>query len=91
VRGWTTCVAVAVAWALCSSALADEPAQAWQQAGAVGDERLAALRAGVAAPATLQQAGVILWDEPRKAPPPPRNASTDNGGSALLTASVTHR
>jgi hypothetical protein len=79
-----------LALALCSAAHADGQAQPWAQSRAVGDERLATLRAGVAAPMT-QQAGVILWDEPRKAPSPPRQASADNGGGAVLSASVVYR
>jgi hypothetical protein len=76
---------------LCAAAHADERAPLWQESRAVAEERLDALRAGVASPASLQQAGVILWDEPRKAPPPPRNAAADGGSGAVLTASVTYR
>lgn len=88
-RGRTRCIAMALALALCSAAQADERAQPWAQSRAVGDERLEALRAGVAARMT-QQAGVILWDEPRKSPPPPRNASADSVTCAVLATSV-HR
>ena len=89
-RGRTKCMAIAFAWALCSAALAEDQSQPWAQSRALGDERLAALRAGVAAP-TTQQAGVILWDEPRKAPPPPRSAGAENCACAVLAASVVHR
>jgi hypothetical protein len=75
--------------AVCAIAHADEQAQPWAQSRVVGDQRLEALRAGVAARMT-QQAGVILWDEPRKAPPPPRHAGADSGSCAVLAASV-HR
>jgi hypothetical protein len=81
---------MALALALCSTAHADEREQSWAQSRALDDERLAALRAGVAAP-LMPQAGVILWDEPRKSPPPPRNAAADHGACVLLTASVNHR
>ena len=89
-RSRTRCIAMALALALCPAAHADERAQPWAQARAVDDERLAALRAGVPAP-VIPQAGVILWDEPRKSPPPPRNAAADKGACVLLTASVNHR
>jgi hypothetical protein len=82
---------MALAFALCATAHADERAQPWAQSRAVAQERLAELRAGVAAPHGLQQAGVILWDEPRKAPPPPRHAGADSSGGAALTASVNYR
>jgi hypothetical protein len=74
--------------ALCAAAHAEEPAPAWTPGAALADERLESMRAGVAAPAGLQQAGVTLWDEPRKAPPPPRHAGADNAKSAVLTAAV---
>ena len=88
-RSRTRCIAVAFGLALCAIAHADERAQPWAQSRAVGDQRLEALRAGVAARMT-QQAGVILWDEPRKSPPPPRNASADSVTCAVLATSV-HR
>lgn len=86
-RGRMKGVAVAFAWALCATAHADERAAAWPQGRALADERLGELRAGVAAPAA-QYAGVILWDEPRKAPPPPRQAEPGHGSCAVLAASV---
>lgn len=89
-RGRNRCIAVAFGLAVCAIAHADEQTQPWAQSRAVDDGRLAALRAGVAAP-VMPQAGVILWDEPRKAPPPPRNAAADKGACVLLTASVNHR
>lgn len=88
-RSRTRCIAMALALALCPAAHADERAQPWAQSRAVGDQRLEALRAGVAARMT-PQAGVILWDEPRKSPPPPRNASADSVTCAVLATSV-HR
>jgi hypothetical protein len=43
------------------------------------DDQLEELRGGVSAPMTLQQVGVVLWDEPRKPLPPQRI----NGGEPL--------
>ena len=89
-RTRTACIALAVALAMCASAQAGERAPGFDASRAVADERLEALRAGVAPPAGLQQAGVTLWDEPRKSPPPPRNAAGEGGGAAL-TATVTYQ
>lgn len=44
----------------------------------LSDEQLAKLRAGMPAPAV---AGVVLWDEPRKEPPPLRSVSEPRGAS----------
>lgn len=95
--------AVAVACALCTGALAEERpgiprAQAPSGLAAVlereplEEERLAQLRGRLATPAELQQqAGVVLWDEPRKGVPPVRNGAEPGAGVSVTTSFTIHR
>ena len=93
---------VAIACALCTGALADEPAGVveGQQPGGLAaalsrepleEERLAQLRGRLATPTDLQQAGVVLWDEPRKGLPPPRNGAEASASVNVTTSFTIHR
>jgi hypothetical protein len=57
------------------------------------DEELADLRGRLLAPMGLQQAGVVLWDEPRKGltPPPPRNGGEQPHGPSITGGGTIHR
>jgi hypothetical protein len=93
-----------LACAFGSSALADEraaqnvPASHAEEPGRVTvdvsrpleDEQLAKLRGRLATPADLQQAGVVLWDEPRKGlPPPPVRTSGEPPSASSVSTSFT--
>lgn len=102
-RGWAKLIVVGFAWALCFSALAGDRAGLHalgrgcagpgipQASRPLDDERLDAMRAGLAAPAQLQQAGVILWDEPRKVLPPLRNGNHSGSGPSVNVTVTIHR
>jgi hypothetical protein len=99
-RKWFKAFAVGVAWAMCASALAEEQPDAVRavrdaeepfahvESAPLDDERLAQLRGRRATPAELTQAGVVLWDEPRKGPPPVRNGG-EPAGNVSVTSSFT--
>lgn len=101
-RRWGEAIAAGVALAMCASALAQEqpdasaavaeaearPAFARVHALPLDDERLAQLRGRRATPGDLTQAGVVLWDEPRKGLPPVRNGG-EPVGNVNVTSSFT--
>jgi hypothetical protein len=55
---------------------------------AVRDEELEQLRGRLPAPMTLQQVGVVLWDEPRRGPPPQRGSQSPPSSGVTVGATI---
>jgi hypothetical protein len=58
------------------------------EARAIGDEELEQLRGRLPAPMTLQQVGVVLWDEPRKGLPPQRGSQSPPPSGVTVGATI---
>jgi hypothetical protein len=95
---WLKTIALAFAGALSFGALADEQGGAFvfeSQPAIYGpppglplrDEELEELRGG-SPPPMVQQAGVVLWDEPRKPLPPQRTNAIDSPSSNSIAGAV---
>lgn len=92
---------IGIACALCFGARAgeraapDAEARAVEAPGAIAPQpldeaQLSRLRGRMASPADLRQAGVVLWDEPRKSMPPIRSGGEATSGTNVTTSFTIH-
>ena len=102
-RHWLNAAAVGLAWTLCVSAHADDGrAPTLRQVSShasealagesrpLQDEQLEKLRGRLAVPTATQQAGVVLWDEPRKGLPPHRTGADTSVNGSVSTSFTIH-
>ena len=102
-RHWLNAAAVGLAWALCFSTHAEDrrapslrhvsthASEALaEQSRPLQDEQLEKLRGRLALPTATQQAGVVLWDEPRKGLPPSRTGADATVNGSVSTSFTIH-